>query len=272
MENANDILFRCSSLGHLMPGPREKKGDIQQTTVTHLVDVFVSAKYNRFTEIKGKQLSKGNDTEEDSITVVSLVTKTFLKKNEQHLCNEYIKGTPDLFIGNSIQEAEVVRDTKSAWSIYTFNRAKAKEVSDMYYWQGMGYMALTGAKKCFIDYCLNNTPYYLVNKELYQEGFAHDQNTPAWIELQIIANHVYDKKTFDEYIQRRGIDIDTDEYSRAVYAGFVEVPLAERHFCFEFDRDEKAIQAIYDRVKECREYMNTNLFKCVLKEEMSKIN
>lgn len=258
--NANEILFRCSSLGYLMTNPRNKSEKLSETTKTHLVDVFVSAKYNRFTEIKGKQLDKGNDCEEDSITVVSLVTKTFFTKNEEHLSNEYIKGTPDLFAGSDVRHTEVIRDTKSAWDIYTFNRAKSKGLNDMYYWQGMGYMALTGAKKCFIDYCLNNTPYYLVNKELYHEGFNHDQNTPAWIELQIIANHVYDKSTFDAYIQRRGIVLE-DEYAKAVYAGFVEVPLAERHFAFEFDRDEEAIEALYQRIRECREWMNENLFK-----------
>jgi len=258
--NANEILFRCSALGYLMVDPKDKKQNISETTKTHLVDVFVSNKYNRFTEIKGKQLSKGNDCEEDSITVVSLITKKFFKKNEEHLSNKYIKGTPDLYEGSDIHKAEVVRDTKSAWDIYTFNRAKAKGVNDMYYWQGMGYMALTGAKKCFIDYCLNNTPYYLVIKELYHEGFNHDQNTPAWVELQIIANHVYDKKTFDDYIHKRGVNINTDEYSKAVYAGFVEVPLEERHFSFEFDRNDSEIELLYQRIRNCREYMNENLF------------
>jgi len=259
MNNANEILFRCSSICYLMTNDRSGK-NMGETAKTHLVDVYVSNKYNRFTEIKAKQLQKGNDTEEDSITVVSRVTKKFFKKNTEHLHNDFIKGTPDLFEGETIHKAEVIRDTKSSWDIYSFNRAKSKGLIDNYYWQGMGYMWLTGANKCFIDYCLNNTPYNLINKELHYESYNHFENdTPAWIELQIIANHVYDKETFDKYIGIRGISIN-DEYAQAVYDGFVEVPLKERHFSFEFDRSEEDIERIKERIKQAREYMNTNLF------------
>jgi hypothetical protein len=234
---------------------------LSESCKTHMVDIYVSNKYNRFTEIKAKQLDKGNETEEDSITTVSRITKTFFKKNEEHIHNGYIKGTPDLYTGEDIYHAEIIRDTKSSWDIYSFHRAKAKGLNDMYKWQGTGYMALTGAKKCFIDYCLNNTPYSLVHKELHYESFNHpDSDTPAWAELQIIANHVYDRETFEKYIGIRGIQIN-DKNASAVYDGFVEVPLAERHFCFEFDRNEDDIKALYQRVKECREYLNKNFFK-----------
>lgn len=259
--SADEILFRCSSAGHLMVKPKDKKEALSETTKTHLTDVFVSNKYNRFTEIKAKQLDKGNETEEDSITTVSRITKILFKKNEEHIHNEFIKGTPDLFLGEDIRNAEIVRDTKSSWDIYSFHRAKAKGLLDMYKWQGTGYMALTGAKKCFIDYCLNNTPYSLINKELHYESFNHpESDTPAWIELQIIANHVYDRDTFDKYIHQRGILIK-DNNALTVYDGFIEVPLSERHFCFEFDRNESDIKALYQRIKECREYLNKNLFK-----------
>jgi hypothetical protein len=296
MHNANNILFRCSSLGHIMVDcggitekqlktiaelsckpkltdnqketlanlilKRDTKPELSTGIITHLIDVFVSNKYNRFTEIKGKQLDKGNDTEEDSITVVSRITKKFFKKNEEHLKNDFICGTPDLFEGKDIYNAEIIRDTKSSWDVYTFNRAKFKELKEHYKWQGTGYMALTGATKCFIDYCLNNTPYSLINKELHYESYNHaENNTPAWIELQIIANHVYDKKTFDEYISIRGINIE-DENAMAIYHGFVEIPLEERHFCFEFERNEDDIKALYNRIEDCREYMNEHLFKC----------
>lgn len=293
--NADNILFRCSSLGHIMADcggitekqlktlselqAKEKRTQIQEINlqdlilkrdakpkisagiITHLIDVFVSEKYNRFTEIKAKQLDKGNDTEEDSITTVSRITKKLFKKNTEHLENEFIKGTPDLYDGIDVYHAEIIRDTKSSWDAYTFNRAKFKELKDLYKWQGMGYMALSGAKKCFIDYCLNNTPYSLINKELYMEAYKYETKTPAWVELQVIANHVYDKKTFDQYISTREIDIHEDENSKAAYTGFVEIPLEERHFYFEFERDENKIKQIYERVKECRAYMNKYLFK-----------
>lgn len=261
---ANKIKFRCSSLGYLMTKPRNKSEMISETTKTHLVDVYVSNQYNRFTEISGKQLDKGNEVEEDSITVISRITKTFLKKNEQSLENEFIKGTPDLFIGKSIHEAEIIRDAKSSWDIYTFNRAKHKELSENYKWQVKGYMALTGAKEAYVDYCLNNTPYHILNGELMKESYKHHEgNTPNWIELQIISNHVYDYNTFKEYVNIRGCN-PVDEYSKAVYEGFVEVPLEERHHAFYVEYNQNDIDMLYHKIEWSRKWMNENLFKTTL--------
>lgn len=256
--DVNEILFRCSSLGYLMVEPKSKTEEISETTKTHLVDVFVSNRYNRFEEVNGKALDKGNETEEDSITTVCRIIGKYLEKNEEHLSNEYIKGTPDLFIGKSIREATEVRDTKSSWSAFTFFRAMNKKLDPKYYWQVMGYMDLTGAKIAYIDYCLNNTPYHLIESELRKESYSHPElNTPEWIELQIIANHVYDKKTFDQYIQMRGI-VPSDTNSMAIIKGFVEIPLKERHFCFEVERKGDQIANIRHKVKLCREYIKEN--------------
>jgi hypothetical protein len=264
--NANQVLFRSSSAGHLMTEPQTKAakeaGELSETTKTHLVDVYVREAYNRFTEINGKALDKGNEVEEDSITVVSRITKEFYVKNEIHLSNAYIKGTPDLFKGESIYMADLIRDTKSSWDLFTFNRAIRKELNKLYYWQMQCYMALTGAKKAYVDYCLNNTPYHLVEGELRKESYNHLNNdTPAWIELQIIANHTYDKATFEAYIQRRGIDIHADENAAAIFLGFVEVPLKERHYAFEVERNDEDIKRLYRRIEDCRAYLNENFFK-----------
>lgn len=296
--NADEIKFRCSSLGHLMADgnkitdiqlaelltleSKEKRTvnqeeklknlihkrdnpELSEGVKTHLVDIFVSASYNRFSEVSAKQLDKGNDTEEDSITIVSCITGKLFKKNTETIQNEFIKGTPDLFTGESILDAETIRDTKSSWDAYSFFRAKYKPLNPLYYWQGTGYMALSGAKECSIDYCLNNTPVNLVRNLLIKESYNHDGRTPAWIELQTIANHVYDKKTFDEYIEGFEVKIE-DQNANAVYKGFVEIPLKERHFNFEFKRSESEIKRAYTRIKECREYMNKHLFKSQLIE------
>ncbi len=292
MKSIDEILFRCSSLGHIATEgnsiteiqlariaelsakttvtqkqreeltslilKRENK-ELPAGVKTHCVDVWVSATYNRFTEIHGKQLDKGNETEEDSITILSRKEKKLFKKNTETLRNKWIIGTPDLFEGTEINSAEVIHDTKSSWDAYSFFRAKFKKLNPDYYWQGTGYMALSGAKRCAIDYCLNNTPWHLVEGELRKESYRHPEgNTPAWIELQIINNHVYDKKTFDDYIAMRGI-IPQESNDMAVIKGFVEIPLKERHFDFKFDRNNDHIQFIYTRVKQCREYIKENL-------------
>ena len=176
---SKDILFRCSGLGHIMgkEGLTEKQAqtladllkkesrtvkqneyvqeliekrdckDLGEGVITHLVDVFVSAHYGRREEIFGKYLTKGKNREEDSITLYSLATKNFFKKNDKRLSNGFITGEVDIFLGDSIEQSEETFDTKTSWGMNSFLRAKFKPLDRIYYWQGMGYMALTGAKK-----------------------------------------------------------------------------------------------------------------------------
>lgn len=265
---AEEILFRCSSLHHLMTDPKPeavKRGElISEGTKTHLVDIYTSNTYNRHEDITSKFLEKGNEVEDDSITIISRITKTFLRKNEQHLKNYFIMGTPDLFIGEDIHKAEVIRDAKSSWSVFTFMRAKHKPLEKSYYWQMQGYMALTGAKVAYVDYCLNNTPYSLVENELRKLSFKYDGNTPAWIELQLIANHVYDLEAFNTYMRNRDININAltgidFERANAVFMGFVEIALKDRHFNFKVDRNDADIDRLYKRIEDCREWIKNNL-------------
>ncbi len=232
---------------------------ISESTITHLIDVWVANRYDRHEEITSKFLEKGNKVEEDSITIISRITKEFYTKNEEYLSNEFIKGTPDLFKGKSINEAEVIRDAKSSYTIFTFNRSIHKKLNSDYYWQLRGYMWLTGATKAYVDYCLVNSPYNLVEGELKRESYHHlNGDTPTWIELQIIANHVYDKKTFEEYIKMRGC-YPTTENDKAIVYGFVEVPLNERHKAFEVTRNNEDIERLKQRVIDCRKWIEDNL-------------
>lgn len=265
---ADEILFRCSSLHHLMTDPKPeavKRGElISEGTKTHLVDIYTSNTYNRHEDITSKFMEKGTEVEEDSITIISRITKTFLRKNEQHLKNAYIMGTPDLFIGDSIEKAQVIRDAKSSWSVFTFMRAKHKSLEKSYYWQMQGYMALTGAKVAEVDYCLINTPYSLVENELRKLSYKYDGNTQAWIELQLIANHVYDLETFNKYMRNRDINLNAltgidFERANAVVMGFVEIPLKDRHFSFTVERNDEHIEKLYKRIENCREWIKNNL-------------
>lgn len=260
----NDIIFRSSSLGHIMVDAKTKaEGALSDTCKTHLVDVYIANTYNRRSEISTKQFDKGNDTEEDSIHIVSRLMKTFFRKNEEHLSNGFIKGTPDLFVGESIHNAEKIIDIKSSWDVFSFFRAKNKPLNKMYYWQVMAYMWLTGAKYGSVDYCLNNTPFYLIEQEIRKERYNWRDVMPQWAVLQILANHVYDRATFCDYMQKLMIFEFEDEKAEHIYDTFVEIPLKERHFNFEFERDDSKIEAIKARVIECRNWMEANLFKKV---------
>lgn len=261
MVDFDKVLFRCSSLGALMTDSRDKKELIGETAKKELMRVYVGEKYGRFDEIDSKYLEKGNTVEEESITTISRVTKLLFKKNTERVSNDFVTGLPDLYKGESITKADIVRDAKSSWSMNTFMNAKNdKNVNKNYFWQLTGYMWLTGAKYSYIDYCLNNTPYQLVENELRKESYKYiDNDTPAWVELQIIANHVYDKETFDLYINSRGINPVIDENAAAIYHGFVEVPINERHYAVKIAFDEANVEALVKRIGDCRQWMKDNL-------------
>lgn len=236
----NDIKIRCSSLGYIMTDPRSKSETLSETCKGHLADIMLRVKYGRQTDIKSKYITKGLMVEEDSITLYSRITKTFFKKNEEWLQNEFITGTPDIYTGESIHTAERVIDIKSSWDIFTFFRQHEAKLNKNYYWQLQGYMWLTGAKSATLAYCLVNTPDTLIYDEerklMYQMG-AVTHETPEYIKAceELRKNLVFD-----------------------------DIPLDERLITIEIERDDTAIAKIQQRVNDCRVHMaNTykNLFK-----------
>jgi hypothetical protein len=263
MENANQIKFRCSALGYLMTEARSKSETISEGTKTHLIDVFVGAKYLRKEEISSKYLTKGNERESDSTTLLSRVNKVFYKQNKEpelHLSNEFIKGTPDIYLGNSIEDADEIIDTKTSWSAHTFFRAKKNALDKMYYWQGVGYMLLTGAKKHTVAYCLVNGTDKAIMEEkrklAYQMNeFGVDVHSDEYISKckQIEINHIFDLENFRK-------DYPFFEFDNNVAEWSYDIPFKERVFQFSFERNEADMLRLVERIKECRIWMNENLF------------
>lgn len=257
---AEEIFFRCSGLGYIMTDARSKSNPLSETCITHLIDVFVSAKYGRKEEARGKMLEKGNEREEDSITLVSAVTKQFFKKNDIRLRNEFIQGEPDLFTGESIRKADKTRDTKTSWSAHTFFRAKNKPLDKNYYWQGQGYMALTGAKQHSVDFCLVNGTAGAIIAEKRKASFRYGidaENDPGYIEecKQIEVNHIFDFSAF--YEENPGFDFHNSFEDLQRHS----IPMVERLYTVTFERNEDEIKALYERVATCRDWMNKILFK-----------
>jgi len=231
--DANNILFRCSSLGYIMTEPKSKSEAISETAKTHLIDVFVSNKYGRNTDVFNRYTAKGMMVEEDSLTLYSRFKGKFYKKNELRIANGWISGCPDIILN------DLVVDIKSSWDIYTFFRNTAK-LNKQYYWQLQGYMALTGKETSKLAYCLVNTPDILIQdqkrKLLWQMGLIDDTD-----------------KTYEEACS----ELD----KLAVYD---DIPLEEKVIEIEIKRNDEDIEKIYHRVDQCREYMDKHLFKSIL--------
>lgn len=209
----------------------KERGDLSEGAKTHLIDVYASRKYGRRTDVVNRYIEKGLAVEDDSITLFSRLKKKFYKKNEVHITNDFIMGTPDLFEGPSIKSATHVVDIKSSWDVFTFFRTVAKPINSLYYWQVMGYMALTGAKSATLAYCLVNTPETIIldeeRKLMYRMNAGTTENpdyVDACAELRKLA--IYD-----------------------------DIPMNERLIEFHVDRDEEEIDRIYKKIAKCREFL-----------------
>lgn len=266
---ADKIKFRCSSLGHLMTEARSKSETLSESTKTHLIDVFISAKYKRREEITSKFLDKGNEREEDGITLLSRINKTFYKKNAERLENDFVSGECDIFLGDKITEATETFDTKLSWSTHTFFRAQKDELNKMYYWQGVGYMWLTGANKHTVAYCLVNGTEKAISDEkrrlAYSMGLIDTATNPEYKEKakQIEINHIFDIQSFYNEYPHFDFDNDIIVDNTTVTWGF-DIPKEERLFTFTFDRNEAEIDRLKNRIIEARCWMDINLFKTQL--------
>lgn len=212
---------RCSAIGKIMTEPQKKTDKLSKTCITYLKEWHLLDKYGISSEITSKYLEKGIQCEADSITLVGIIDDTIYTKNEEFFVNEFLTGTPDI-----ITPTEII-DVKTSWSIKTFPFLES-EYDKGYYWQLQGYMALTGKKSSRLIFCLINTPDHLVNDEIRK--FCWNNNiidiNPE-LEDEIRSNFTYD-----------------------------QIPLQNRIKSFTIARNDEAIESIYERVKECREYIN----------------
>jgi hypothetical protein len=227
------ILFRSSAVHHIMTDPKSKSEEISEGCKTHLIDVYVSKKYGRNTEINTKYTNKGLFCEDDSITLYSRVKKQFFKKNEIWLTNDHVSGTPDLYTGESINTATRIIDIKSSFDIYTFFRSKFKPLNKEYYWQLQSYMMLTGAKTSTLAYCLVNTP----------SNILEDEKRKLWYGMGGNNGNV-DQELYSEACEKL-----------AILHTYDDIPMKDRVHEIEIPRNDVDIEKIRVRVEECRKYM-----------------
>lgn len=214
--------IRCSGISQIMTNSRSKTG-LSETTKNYLKSWVIENKYNRKQEIYSDYLKKGIQCEEEGFTLACKVLKLgFVQKNQESFENNFLTGTPDLIFKDTII------DIKNSWNLFTFPFFDT-DAGNNYYWQMQGYMALTGLDKAKVVFCLVNTPENLILNEAYK-----------------IAN-------------KRGMDVqDTEQEARQLHT-FDDIPETDRIKVFDIYRNEDDIQAIYNRVAECREFINNFL-------------
>lgn len=200
--------------------------ELPQTAKSYCEDWLKERLYDKRIEFTSKYTEKGNDVEDASIDFVATqLGYGMLSKNEDWFENEFITGTPDI-----IPPTEVI-DMKNSWSFETFPLFETEVPNTNYYWQAQGYMDLTKKDKFRLVFTLMNTPDYLIEAEVRKYCFSNGIDMED-ADYQMF----YDKMTYDNTPELLRIKI------------------------FEIKKNEDDIQKIYQRVKECRKYVD-KLFK-----------
>lgn len=214
---------RCSSIGKLMAASRSKKEQLSKTAKSYIQDIVLEHKYGIKKEFSSRYTDKGNECEEDSITLANEVLNVgFIYKNEEHFENDYITGTPD------VNTNEVLIDVKTSFDGTTFPFFENEIPNKDYYYQLQGYMWLTGKEESLLVYCLTNTPEQIVEDEIRRVHWKEHKLE----ESDEIRHYVEAKHNFDH------------------------IPLEKRVKVFKIQKDEAIIEAIKEKIELAREYYN----------------
>jgi len=216
--NFDKQLFRCHNSAVLLSegNARSKVKGISDTLRKELTKVFIRNRYGIEEVIASKYIEKGLAVEEDAITLLSRHCKTFYKKNEERISNDFVSGVPDLFIGKTILEAIEVIDIKASWDIFTFYNSINEPLNPFYYSQLQCYMWLTGARTSRLVYCLVSTPETIVNDQkrrlAWSMGLIDEFDNPDYVRASelIDLNSNFDRIPIAERIHERVIEFNPD--------------------------------------------------------------
>lgn len=235
------VTIRASSMGALATEPRDKEakqaGELAATSHELLVKEYVYHKYERYYDSpKTTAMKKGTSTEEESIDKISLFDNVLYTKNTERAYNEWCQGEMDMYLGESVYNAKVVRDAKSSENILTLLKnlipGEVKKRKKMYYWQLQTYMFLSGAERASIDYVLNNMPEeLLLEKEAYILKSMPDAVTILNVDYQKAVRELRKLNTFDD------------------------IPFEEKILRFEVNRNQEDIDKIPGMVQKARTWL-----------------
>ena len=227
---------------------------LSKTCIKRLVKMYAKA-LGREEEIRSKYTDKGTTGENNGITLYSRIKKKAFFKNEAHLTNKYVEGTPDMGDGETIQDSEEIIDIKLSWSLITFLEAMFDKTNPDYQWQGDTYLALVPKAKRFrLAYCLVNSPAEIIvqekKKKMFQMLVLDDQD-PEYKEecRQIERNHIFDIKEFVKEYPHFDFDNSIEEW-------VWDIPMEDRMFEIVIERNNDRIAELYKKVERCRRWLD----------------
>jgi hypothetical protein len=249
--------------------PIKDKPHLSQSCIKQMIKLFITHEYGRRQRLNSKYLEKGNEQEEDSITLLSLYTGRLYKKNTERLSDTFKTGECDLYEGKNTTRAEHTLDTKSSWSMETFMEAIADDLNHDYECQGQGYMDLYNADRHSVCYCLvNGSGKHILDEKkklAYSLGLidmdAGDENFKKECQL-IERNHIFDMGLFLRHNPWFELHSELDQY--AIENGEpweYDVPYQQRVHIKTFERNQAKMEFIHHQIEQGREYILTNFYK-----------
>lgn len=205
--------------------------------ISKLKDIYIKEKWHKEIINVAKDyvpaILNGTLSEPKSLELVSELDGITYKKHKALIKNKYLKGILDCYLGASLKKMDKVIDIKTAASMQSLvGLIRDEETKSKYYWQIMGYLAITGAQEGEVCHCLVS----------YSERIITDEINKF---LQRTKNLGFDGEYIDAQIHRIKFNMTFDE-----------IPIEQRVVRFKVQRDEEAIRNIYDKIKFARKWLN----------------
>lgn len=245
---------------------------LSKTCRDYLKTMAIEIRYNRRKRMLNKYVKKGLAVEEQSIEIYSEYKGEALDNNKERVENEFFTGETDLNWLNSLGEVDKVTDIKSSYDLDSFEDNRDEDAKKDNRLQLLGYCDLHKCNSASVANVLTNNDFTLIMDEIRRETFnikadeLEGFEVPLKRVVEIAKDSIFDYVSFCEFlIAQYGSEVvrilaageHPDRDAQDMFNSFVEVELMDRVIEIEVERDEEEIQAIKERVKDCRKYLAT---------------
>lgn len=190
---------------------RDKKPELKLSTgaKTYIEECWYGDHFEFQKSFHNKYVEKGNMKEDASIKALSKYLGFMTVKNESHLSNEFIHGTPDV----RLNKPKCTIDTKNVYYPNGLSFFQDEKEKHDYIWQIHGYNYLDEKDTGFVARILMNPPDHILEKEVWNywknSGNDGQPNDEFRNEVQEMFN--FEKKDISERVNLFRVDTTKNE-------------------------------------------------------------
>lgn len=235
---------------------------ISETTKKEICEIYAYEVYGKSAlnggGTKPLTLTKGILAEDESIKLLSRVDGVEYRKNSRLVANRYLKGVPDIVIGQYRKYITGVKDIKTSFDLPEFLSLVGAPPKRDHVWQMMGYLDILGLESGEICYCLTNMPDSMrqAEEERLKNNYQKMDLEEAEIERRLFAiksSMIYDEIPDQMRVIRHKVHIDRVK-TREIHS---RVTLA-RKWLNELDSNFNDLLDLYDKTTTASQTESTN--------------